>query len=153
MVVDGGIIDVMQPIQMADTTGVDTTAGTWQNMAQMTVWCGWIGRVPGTQWRRCLWKSGPSSQNNDLLNIDFYSSISNNIFVYYVIGIFFHTLDPSKTIKKLRVWLYKKLFTMIDIKNSTQFSFISFIYVAHQEVTRRIIVNSLIRKRNFLSLL
>lgn len=35
MVVDGGIIDVMQPIQMADTTGVDITAGTWQNMAQM----------------------------------------------------------------------------------------------------------------------
>lgn len=34
MVVDGGIIDVMQPIQMVDTTGVDNTAGTWQNMAQ-----------------------------------------------------------------------------------------------------------------------
>lgn len=40
MVADGGIIDVMQPIQMADTTGVDNTAGTWQNTAQTTEWYG-----------------------------------------------------------------------------------------------------------------
>lgn len=35
MVVDGGITDVTQPIQMADTTGVDIIAGTWPSMAQM----------------------------------------------------------------------------------------------------------------------
>lgn len=35
MVADGGIIDATQPIQMADTTGVDITAGTWRNTAQM----------------------------------------------------------------------------------------------------------------------
>lgn len=40
MVVDGGTIDVTQPIQMADTTGVDITAGTWQSTAQTMVWCG-----------------------------------------------------------------------------------------------------------------
>lgn len=40
MVVDGGIIDVTQPIQMADTTGMDITAGTWQNTAQMMEWYG-----------------------------------------------------------------------------------------------------------------
>lgn len=35
-------------------------------------------------------------------NIDyFYSSICNNVFIYYVIGIFFHTLYPPKTIKEL----------------------------------------------------
>lgn len=40
MAVDGGITDVTQPIQMADTTGVDITAGTWQSMAQMMEWYG-----------------------------------------------------------------------------------------------------------------
>lgn len=35
MVVAGGIIVVIQPIQMADTTGVDTTPQKWQNMEQM----------------------------------------------------------------------------------------------------------------------
>lgn len=40
MVVDGGIIDAMQPIQTADTTGVGSIAGTWQNMARMMEWYG-----------------------------------------------------------------------------------------------------------------
>lgn len=40
MVVDGGTIDVTQPILMADITGVASTAGICQSMAQMMEWSG-----------------------------------------------------------------------------------------------------------------
>lgn len=100
MVVDGGITGVMQPIQMAGTTGADLTAGTWQSMARMTEWCGWTGRGPGTRWRRCRWRSGPSSQSNSLPNIDSSSSTCNNIFVYHVNRVFLPTLYPPKAIKR-----------------------------------------------------
>lgn len=96
MVVDGGITDAMQPIPMADTTGVVFTAGTCPSTAQMMVWCGWTGRDHGTQWGRCLWRSGPSSHSNRPPNVDFYSSMCDFFFLHHVIGIFFDILYPLK---------------------------------------------------------
>lgn len=70
MVVDGGIIVVIQPIQMADTTGVDTTPQKWQNMEQMMELYGWIGKDPGihSKKRAWSWDQFPSLSHNDYLN-------------------------------------------------------------------------------------
>ena len=143
MVVDGGITDVMQPIPMADTTGVERTPGTWQSTAQTMEWCGWTGRAPGTQWRRCPWRSGLTSQSNSTPDTEYYSSTCNNIFIYHVIRNFFFIPYISLKLSKCS-WceFSEKVFRTNDIKNSTWFSFIFVTSIVYQEVTKRMIVDS-----------
>lgn len=121
MVADGGIIDVMQPIQMADTTGVDNTAGTWQNTAQTTEWYGWTGRGPGIRWRRCPWRSGPTSHSNSSKNIDFYSSMCNNSFVLCHWNFLSYIVSNYQT--GCECDFLENIFRINDIKIITLFSF------------------------------
>lgn len=65
MVVAGGTIAVMQPIQMADTTGVDSIPQSRQNMELMMALYGWIGKDPGILWRKEAWRLNQSPSNRD----------------------------------------------------------------------------------------
>lgn len=69
MVVAGGTIAVIQPIQMVDTTGVDSILLSKQNMEQMMDLYGWTGKDPGVLWRKEAWRLGLSPCNRDDYNI------------------------------------------------------------------------------------